>query len=65
MFKVGGLYYWVGSQLNNPTTAHSIDLYSSPDLMNWTFVKALVTQSGTTVDLEPESIPADEDVGDP
>jgi hypothetical protein len=56
VFKEGSTWYWVGTGMDkSPDPANplpkSINLYSSPDLENWSFEKALVTQSGTTGDL--------------
>lgn len=56
VFQEGSTWYWVGTGMDkSPDPADplpkSINLYSSPDLENWTFVRALVTQSGTTGDL--------------
>ncbi|WP_447913565.1 family 43 glycosylhydrolase [Microbacterium phyllosphaerae] len=56
VFAEGSTWYWVGTGMDrSPDPANplpkSINLYSSPDLANWTFVKALVTQSGDTGDL--------------
>jgi len=57
VFKEGSTWYWVGTGMDKSPDpdnllAKSINLYSSPDLENWTFVKALVTQSGATGDLK-------------
>lgn len=57
VFKEGNTWYWVGTGMDkspNPDAplAKSINLYRSSDLETWTFVKALVTQSGTTGDLK-------------
>ncbi|WP_433019077.1 family 43 glycosylhydrolase [Kribbella sp. CA-294648] len=53
VFKFGSTYYWVGASLEplSEDPHRSINLYSSPDLENWTFVKVLLTQSGSTGDL--------------
>ncbi|MFS0912239.1 family 43 glycosylhydrolase [Microbacterium sp. 179-I 3D2 NHS] len=49
VLRVGDTYYWVGigmdPQGSAPTSPpKSINLYSSSDLENWTFVRALVSQ---------------------
>ena len=59
--KVGSVWYWVGSAFT-AGQPKSINLYSSPDLENWTFVKALVTQwSGIGTD----TVPGDNATTDP
>jgi hypothetical protein len=51
VLKVGSTWYWVGANISSPLTLSTINLYSSPDLEHWTFVRAIVSQSGTTGDL--------------
>jgi len=56
IFKEGQYWYWAGigmdSSVGHPAPLpKSINLYRSTDLENWSFVKPLVTQSGTTGDL--------------
>lgn len=60
---VGGLYYWCGAILNkyappynpNPSVGNIIRndvgvlMYSSPDLLNWTFVGNILSQPSNTV----------------
>jgi hypothetical protein len=59
--KAGATWYWVGSALvaGQPK---SINLYSSTDLTNWTFVKSLVTQWGGT---GTSPVPGDTAANDP
>lgn len=49
VFKEAGTWYWVGVSMDPKTgssaSPKSINLYSSIDLENWSFVRALVTQS--------------------
>ncbi|MFB2596688.1 family 43 glycosylhydrolase [Herbiconiux sp. P17] len=56
VFREDDVWYWVGTSMDpkvgTVATPKSINLYSSPDLENWSFVKALVTQSD-----DPSSIP--------
>jgi hypothetical protein len=56
VFKENGVWYWVGTSMDpkvgTTPAPKSINLYSSPDLENWTFVKALVTQSD-----DPSAVP--------
>ncbi|MYR89101.1 family 43 glycosylhydrolase [Streptomyces sp. SID685] len=50
VLKVGSTYYWVGSKLvhNQPK---QVNLYSSTDLEHWQFVKAILSQDGSSPDL--------------
>lgn len=49
VFKEGAFWYWVGTSMDpkvgTAPPPKSINLYRSTDLENWTFLKALVTQS--------------------
>ncbi|KOV51073.1 hypothetical protein ADL00_41790 [Streptomyces sp. AS58] len=56
VFKHQGVYYWVGSELTSGQPK-AINLYSSTDLENWQFRKAIVKQSGTDGPLSAD--PAD------
>jgi hypothetical protein len=55
IFKDGEHWYWVGTGMDprgsGAAKPKSINLYRSADLESWSFVKSLVTQSGTTGDL--------------
>ncbi|MFD5989684.1 hypothetical protein [Streptomyces cyaneofuscatus] len=39
------MYYWVGQKLVSEPKA--VNLYSSTDLENWTFVRAILKQDGS------------------
>ncbi|MFF4935064.1 family 43 glycosylhydrolase [Streptomyces griseofuscus] len=51
VLKVGSTYYWVGSQLVHGDPYKQVNLYKSTDLEHWTFVKAILKQSGDSGDL--------------
>jgi hypothetical protein len=40
---VGGLYYLIGENKLDGSAFQSINCYSSPDLVNWSFVRKLLT----------------------
>ncbi|MFF6981356.1 hypothetical protein ACFZAV_27520 [Streptomyces sp. NPDC008343] len=46
VLKVGSTYYWVGQKLVSGQPK-AINLYSSTDLENWTFEKAILEQDGS------------------
>ncbi|MET9670312.1 family 43 glycosylhydrolase [Streptomyces sp. NPDC006475] len=53
VFKHQGVYYWAGSELTSGKPK-AVNLYSSTDLENWQFKKAIVKQSGTDGPLSAE-----------
>lgn len=50
-----GLYYWIGEDKSKGTFFHSINCYSSSNLVEWDFVSSLLTQQGYH-DLGPNRI---------
>jgi len=47
IIKYGGLYYWFGEQRGQdlPPGQRAVSCYSSPDLVNWTFRKNVLTMT--------------------
>ncbi|KAF2456989.1 glycosyl hydrolase family 43 protein [Lineolata rhizophorae] len=50
-----GRYYWVGEDKTNGSAFQNINCYSSTDLVQWTFVGALLSRQGSG-DLGPERV---------
>ncbi|KAG8910082.1 hypothetical protein FRC01_006553 [Tulasnella sp. 417] len=53
--KVNGLYYLIGENKEGGSAFQSINCYSSPDLVQWTFVNSLLTLQGSG-DLGPSRV---------
>lgn len=53
--KDNGLYYLIGENKENGSAFQSINCYSSPDLVQWTFVNSLLTLQGSG-DLGPSRV---------
>ncbi|HTC21690.1 MAG TPA: RICIN domain-containing protein, partial [bacterium] len=50
IIQVGGLYYlWGMDRSQNNSTFIGVNLYSSPDLKNWTFVNTILSSSSNTL----------------
>ena len=48
ILKVGSTYYWAGTEMNGGSYAFAaINLYKSTDLQNWTFVKKMLSPTGS------------------
>jgi hypothetical protein len=55
MIKVASTYYWLGEDKTNGAAFQNVKCYSSTDLMNWTFVRNVLTRQGSG-DLGPNRI---------
>jgi hypothetical protein len=48
ILKVGSTWYWAGTQLDDGKTGFkAVNLYSSSDLTNWTFVRAILSPTAS------------------
>ena len=56
IFKQNGVYYMIGENKSAGSAFQSINCYSSTDLVRWTFVGELLTESGTSGDLGPNRV---------
>ncbi|KAI0165262.1 carbohydrate-binding module family 35 protein [Hypoxylon sp. FL1284] len=55
LIKVDGLYYLVGEDKTGGSAFQNINCYSSPDLVEWTYVGALLSR-GSSGDLGPNRV---------
>ncbi|XXH01330.1 hypothetical protein Hte_007688 [Hypoxylon texense] len=55
LIKVGSLYYLVGEDKTGGSAFQNVNCYSSPDLVQWTYVGALLTR-GSSGDLGPNRV---------
>lgn len=55
MYHVDGMYYWIGEDKTNGTFFHNINCYASQNLIDWSYVRALLTRQDSG-DLGPQRI---------
>lgn len=62
VLRVGNLFYWYGMQYDGTITNRlftgtmRLNLYTSPDLSRWTFVRSLITYNSSTTSDRPPAV---------
>ena len=54
--EVSGVYYMVGEDHTNGSAFQNVNCYSSTDLVEWTFVNALLSETSSDGDLGPNRV---------